>query len=91
MWVSGEHLKPHNPLRLLAEGLPDAAQVLGDRTLVVIGLSRSDGVNGFVILTDRASKQTDDLANGGESRDNTCHIAVVGRKGNVGPIEPRTE
>jgi CDP-diacylglycerol pyrophosphatase len=89
MWVSGEHLKPHNPFRLLAEGLPDAAQDMGNRTLVVIGLTRSDGANGFVILTDRANKQSGDLANGEELLDNTCHIAVVGRKGNVGLIEPR--
>src|ERR1019366_4054780 len=39
MWVSGEHLSPHNPFRLLAEGLPDATRDMGNRTLVVIGLT----------------------------------------------------
>ena len=91
MWVSGEHLKPHNPFRLLAEGLPDAAGDMSNRTLVVIGLTRTNGTKGFIILADQVNKDRGDLANGEELLDNTCHIAVVGRKGNVGLIEPRTE
>jgi CDP-diacylglycerol pyrophosphatase len=91
MWVSGEHLKPHNPFRLLAEGLPDAAGDMSNRTLVVIGLIRTNGTKGFIILADQVNKDRGDLANGEELLDNTCHIAVVGRKSNVGLIEPRTE
>jgi CDP-diacylglycerol pyrophosphatase len=88
IWVSGEHFKPHNPFRLLAEGLPNAAGNMSNRTLVVVGLTRTDGAEGFVILTDQVNKVRGDLANGEELLDNTCHIAVAARKGNVGLIEP---
>jgi CDP-diacylglycerol pyrophosphatase len=88
IWVSGERLKPPNPFRLLAEGMPDAAGNMSDRTLVVIGLIRPNGTKGFVILTDRVNKDRGDLANGEELLDNACHIVVAGKKGNVGLIEP---
>jgi CDP-diacylglycerol pyrophosphatase len=91
MWVSGEHLKPHNPFRLLAEGLPGAAGDMSNHTLVVIGLTRTNGTKGFIILADQVNKDHGDLANGEELLDNTCHIALVGRKGNVGLMKPRTE
>jgi CDP-diacylglycerol pyrophosphatase len=80
MWVPGEHLSTHNPFRLLAEGLPEATRDMGDRTLVVVGLTRSDGTKGFVILTDRVNKESDDLANGEELLDHACHIAAAGNK-----------
>jgi CDP-diacylglycerol pyrophosphatase len=91
MWVSGEHLKPHNPFRLLAEGLPDAARDMGNRTLVVVGLTRTNGTKGFIILAGQVNKDHGDLANGEELLDNACHIAGVGKKDNIGLIEPRTE
>jgi len=91
MWVSGESLSPHNPFRLLAEGLPDAKQDMGNRTLVVIGLSRNDGTKGFVILADQVNRDHGDLANGEELLDNACHIAAVGKKAHIGLIEPGTE
>ena len=80
MWVSGEHLSPHNPFRLLAEGLPDATRDMGNRTLVVIGLTRTDGTKGFVILVDQVNKQSGDLANGEELLDHACHIAAMGNR-----------
>jgi CDP-diacylglycerol pyrophosphatase len=91
MWVSGEHLSPHNPFRLLTEGLPDAKQDMGNRTLVVIGLTRNDGTKGFVILVDQVNRDHGDLANGEELLDNACHIAAVGKKAHIGLIEPGTE
>jgi CDP-diacylglycerol pyrophosphatase len=91
MWVSGEHLSPHNPFRLLAEGLPDAARDMGNRTLVVIGLTRTDGTKGFVILEDQVNEESSDLANGEELLDNTCNVAAVGKKTHSGLIEPGTE
>ncbi len=78
IWVSGEHLSPHNPFRLLAEGLPDAARDMGNRTLVVIGLTRTDGTKGFVILEDQVNEGRNDLANGEELLDNACRVAAVG-------------
>jgi CDP-diacylglycerol pyrophosphatase len=80
MWVSGEHLSPHNPFRLLAEGLPDATRDMGNRTLVVIGLTRTGGTKGFVILVDQVNKQSGDLANGEELLDHACHIAAMGNR-----------
>ncbi len=91
MWVSGDHLGPHNPFRLLAEGLPDAKQNMGNRTLVVIGLTRTGGTKGFVILVDQVNKERGDLANGEELLDNACHIATVGKKAHIGLIKPGTE
>jgi CDP-diacylglycerol pyrophosphatase len=91
MWVSGEQLKPHNPFRLLAEGLPDAARDMGNRTLVVIGLTRTNGTKGFIILAGQVNKDRGDLANGEELLDNACHIVGVGKKDNIGLIESRTE
>jgi len=91
MWVTGEHLSPHNPFSLLAASLPDAARDMGNRTLAVIGLTRADGTKGFVILADQANKKRDDLAYGEELLDHACHIAAFGKKAPAGLIEPRTE
>jgi CDP-diacylglycerol pyrophosphatase len=91
MWVSGEHLSPHNPFRLLEEGLPDAMRDMGNSTLVVIGLTRTDGTKGFVILEDQVNKERSDLANGEELLDNACHIAAVRKKTHSGLIKPGTE
>jgi len=91
MWVSGEHLSPHNPFRLLAEGLPDATRDMGNRTLVVIGLTRADGTKGFVILEDKVNIERSDLAIGEELLDNACHVAAAGKKPHSRLIEPGTE
>lgn len=88
MWVFGERLSPHNPFRLLAEGLPEATRDMGKRTLVVIGLTRTDGTKGFVLLADQVNKERGDLANGEELLDNACHLAAVGKKADIGLIEP---
>jgi CDP-diacylglycerol pyrophosphatase len=74
MWVSGEDLGAHNPFRLLAEGLPDAARDMADRTLVVIGWTRTGGTEGFVLLADEVNKLDHDLANGEELLDHSCRI-----------------
>jgi CDP-diacylglycerol pyrophosphatase len=76
MWVSGENLSPNNPFRLLAEGLPNATSNMADRTLVVIGFTRSDGSQGFVILAGELNVQKGDLANGEELLDHSCQIAA---------------
>ena len=91
MWVSGEHLRPHNPFRLLAEGLPGAMQDMGNRTLVVIGLTRTDGTKGFVMLADQVNRERGDLANGEELLDKACQVAAVEKKAHIGLIEPGTE
>jgi CDP-diacylglycerol pyrophosphatase len=80
MWIPGEHLSHSNPFRLLAEKLPNAAPDMGNRTLVVIGLTRAEGTKGFVILTDQVNKKSGDLANGEELLDHSCRIATIGNK-----------
>ena len=80
MWVTGDHLSPNNPFKLLAERLSDAPRDMGDHTLVVIGFTRSDGTKGFVILADQVNKARGDLALGEELLDHGCQIAAKGIK-----------
>jgi CDP-diacylglycerol pyrophosphatase len=91
MWVLGKHLGPHNPFRLLSEEVPGATRDLGNRTLVVIGMTRSDRTQGFVILADQVNRDRGDLASGEELLDRACHIATAGKEANLGLIEPRTD
>jgi CDP-diacylglycerol pyrophosphatase len=77
MWVPGEELGPANPFRLLAAGLPGAREDMGDRTLVVIGLTRADGTVGFVILEDQVDEETHDRASGEDLLDHACRIGKV--------------
>ena len=75
-WVSGEDLGSNNPFGLLAK-IPDAARDMGNYTLVVIGLTRSDGTKGFVLLADQVKKASSDFASGEELLDHACGIAAV--------------
>jgi CDP-diacylglycerol pyrophosphatase len=74
MWVPGEHLGSSNPFLLVAEGLPGARQNMGERTLVVVGLTRADGTKGFVLLEDQVNKESHDSASGEELQDHACRI-----------------
>lgn len=76
MWVPGEDLGASNPFRLLADGVPSAARDMGNRTLVMIGLTRANGTRGFVLLTDRYGAVRGDLAYGEELLDHSCRIAA---------------
>jgi len=64
---------------------------MSNRTLVVIGLTRTDGTKGFVILADQVNKVRGDLANGEELLDNACHVAGVAKKAHIGLKEPGTD
>ena len=74
VWIPGETLGSTNPFRLLAEGLPGAHQDMGDRTLVLVGLTRADGTKGFVLLEDQVNKDSNDAASGEELQDHACRI-----------------
>lgn len=74
VWIPGETLGSTNPFRLLAEGLPGARQDMGDRTLVLVGLTRADGTKGFVLLEDQVNKDSNDAASGEELQDHACRI-----------------
>jgi CDP-diacylglycerol pyrophosphatase len=52
---------------------------MGNRTLVVVGLTRMDGTKGFVILTDEVNERSGDLANGEDLLDHACLIAAAER------------
>jgi CDP-diacylglycerol pyrophosphatase len=77
MWVAGDQLGANNPFRLLADGLPGAAQNMGDRTLVVVGATRANGDAGFVILEDQVDRENYDNANGEELMDHACRIVTA--------------
>ncbi len=77
MWVPGEKLGATNPFKLLADGVPGASKDMGDRTLVVVGATRSDGIAGFILLEDQASKANSDIASGEELQDHACHVAAA--------------
>jgi CDP-diacylglycerol pyrophosphatase len=77
IWLSGEGLGANNPFRLLAGKLPDPARGMGNQTLVVIGLTRMDGREGFVVLADQAKADSGDLGYGEELLDHACGIASV--------------
>jgi len=82
MWVPGERLGSNNPFRLLAEGIPGAAQDMGDRTLVVVGSFRANGAAGFIILEDQVSRESHDSGYGEELLDHACRIAPAAQSKN---------
>ncbi len=88
MWVAGENLSAYNPFRLLAENVPAAARNMGDRTLVVVALTRSDGTRGFVLLSDQVNKESGDQAFGEELLDRDCRIAAKGNEGTAARRDP---
>ena len=61
--------------KLLAKQLPGAARDMGERTLVVIGMTRADGSAGFAVLEDKASQKAGDLEYGEGLFDHSCHLA----------------
>lgn len=74
MWVRGDDLGSNNPFKLLAEKVPGASEDMGDRTLVVVGLTRPDGTHGFVLLEDQVDREHHDLASGEDLQDHACKI-----------------
>jgi CDP-diacylglycerol pyrophosphatase len=58
---------------------------MANRTLVVVGFTRSDGTPGFVLLADQVDGANDDLANGEELLDHSCQIAATGKGEATGP------
>ena len=85
MWVPGDRLGAHNPFRLLAEDVPGASSNMANRTLLVFGLTRSDGTLGFVLLAGEVNIPHGDLGNGEELLDNSCQIAAKGKGGAAWP------
>jgi CDP-diacylglycerol pyrophosphatase len=72
--VKGTTLAGHNPFKLLAEGVPGARADMGQRTLVVAGMSFAGEQAGFVVLADRVDLKGD-LAGGSRLQDHSCELA----------------
>lgn len=77
MWVPGETLGSNNPFRILAKGLDGAEKNMGERTLVVVGYTRTDGAAGFVLLEDQVNRGNQDFAHGEDLLDHTCRVAAA--------------
>jgi len=72
--VMGTTLAGHNPFKLLAEGVPGARADMGQRALVVAGMSFAGARAGLVILADRVDSKGD-LAGGSRLQDHSCALA----------------
>ena len=72
--VASADLNGINPFRLLADGIPEAAQDMGDQTLVVVGAVLSGGAPGFYLLNDQVDQAPGDLASGEELQDHDCRV-----------------
>ncbi len=71
--VMGTTLAGHNPFKLLAEGVPGARSNMGQRTLLVAGLSFAGEQPGFVMLTDRVDLRGEH-AGGSRLQDHSCAL-----------------
>lgn len=69
--VLSDDLSGVRPLRLLAEGVPDAREHMGQETLAVVGATFSGGP-GFILLADHA-----ELAGGGHAEDLQDHSCAL--------------
>ena len=72
MRVLGAALDGHNPFKLLADGVPDAAADMAHRTLVVVGMMFDGNTPGFVILEDKVDLLHGDFAAGARLQDHAC-------------------
>ena len=75
--LSAAALARENPFRLLARGVPGAAQHMGEETLVVAGVSFARARNGFVLLAARADPAHGRLAHGASLLDHSCVLAKM--------------
>ena len=75
MRVDGENLGTVNPFKLLATGDPDAAADMGKHTLLVAGMTWSDGVAGFAIIDGKADLLAGNRGSSEELQDHDCAIA----------------
>jgi CDP-diacylglycerol pyrophosphatase len=64
-----------DPFRVLADANPSARADMGAHTLVLIGATFRDGVEGFVLLDDQFDLLAGDFASGEQLQDHSCAIA----------------
>lgn len=73
--IEGTELTGVDPFKLLAAGVPGAANAMGDFTLAVIGTRFADGKDGFYLLagkTDLTAGNTGSVE--GDMQDHDCHV-----------------
>jgi CDP-diacylglycerol pyrophosphatase len=75
MRVMGDSLVGHDPFKLLAQGIPGAAEDMALYTLVVVGMQFDADKPGFVILAHRADLANGDHGSGEELQDHACALA----------------
>lgn len=75
MRVPGQVLGPHDPIKLLATGIPGAAGEMGQHTLVVVGPG-ADGAPYFTLLDRKVTDEGGDRGNGTELLDRACTLAA---------------
>jgi CDP-diacylglycerol pyrophosphatase len=73
--VMGDTLAGHDPFKLLAQGIPGAAEDMASYTLVVAGMRFDGDKPGFVILAHRADLAHGDPGSGEELQDHACALA----------------
>ena len=74
--LAAANLANENPFKLLADGLPSAAQDMGQETLAVVGVSFAPGENGFVLLAAKASAAPGRGAHAEHLLDHSCAVAA---------------
>jgi CDP-diacylglycerol pyrophosphatase len=73
--LAGTELGDSDPFRLLADGLADAREHMGEETLVVTGTIFGDGSPGFYLLSDRTDLAAGHRAGGEQLLDHACALA----------------
>jgi CDP-diacylglycerol pyrophosphatase len=73
--IDGQNLGSVNPFRLLARGDPFAAAEMKLHTLVVVGMTWSNAVQGFAVLDGRVDLTSGNLASGEILQDHDCALA----------------
>ena len=73
MRLAAESLAGHNPIRLVAEGVPEAAAHMGSMTIAVVGEKAGDGARGFIILAARSDPAKGFAAEAERLLDPKCH------------------
>lgn len=73
--VDGQDLGTTNPFRLLAKGDPDARADMGKHTLVVVGMTWNDKVEGFALLDGTVDLAAGNNGSGEVLQDHDCALA----------------
>jgi CDP-diacylglycerol pyrophosphatase len=72
--VVGKNLDGINPVKLLADEVPEAGANMAEQTLVVVGAVFQDGRHGFYLLNHQADAKNYDGGSGAELLDHSCGI-----------------